>query len=337
MFSRRFDTAQVSPLRQHGDTISCGATGSRILVLAAALLAAAPAGSPPGHWSEGPPLPTARSEVAVAALGGTVYVVGGYANGSVDQPLVEAYDTAARAWRERAPLPRGMNHVGLVALDGKLYTVGGFLGQNQVAAADVNAYDPAANRWSARAPLPAKRGSVALAVLDGKIHAVGGRDSASVGTHDVYDPAADRWSAAAPLPAGEGRDHMGLLAYGGKLYAFAGRFNDFGHNTDLAEVYDPATDRWSELPRVPTARSGGAYAVYHDRLLYVGGERSGGTFTENEAFDPATRTWSALAPLPAGRHGTQAAVVGDAVYVPAGGPVNGGSRQSNTLYVFTQP
>ncbi len=310
---------------------------TRILALAAALLAAAPAGSPPGRWSEGPPLPTARSEVAVAALGGTIYVVGGYANGSVDQPLVEAYDTGARSWSRRAPLPRGLNHVGLAALGGRLYAVGGFLAQNRGAVADVNAYDPATDRWTPRAPLPAKRGSVALAVLDGKLHAVGGRDTVSVGAHDVYDPAADRWSAAAPLPAGEGRDHMGLLAYRGKLYAFGGRFDDFDHNTDLAEVYDPAADRWSELPRLPTARSGGAYAVFHDQLLYAGGERRGGTFTENEAFDPAAGTWSELAPLPAGRHGTQAAVVGDAVYVPAGGPVNGGSRQSSTLYVFTQP
>lgn len=309
----------------------------RILILAAALLAAAPAGSPPGHWSEGPPLLTARSEVSAAAVGATVYVVGGYAGGNVDQPLVEAYDTAARAWRARAPIPRGMNHIGVVALNGKLYTAGGFVAQNRDAVADAYVYDPAADRWSAIAPLPAKRGSVSLAVLDGKIHAVGGRDVTSVGEHDVYDPATDRWTSAAPLPPGEGRDHMGLLAYGGKLYAFGGRFDDFDHNTDLAEVYDPAADRWSELPRLPTARSGGAYAVYHDRLLYVGGERRGGTFTENEAFDPATQTWSELAPLPAGRHGTGAAVVGDALYLPAGGPVNGGSRQSNTLYVFSQP
>jgi hypothetical protein len=44
-----------------------------------------------------------------------------------------------------------------------------------------------------------------------------------------------------------------------------------------------------------------------------------------------------LAPLPEGRHGTGGAVVGDAFYLPAGGPVNGGSRQSDTLFVFRQP
>jgi hypothetical protein len=61
-----------------------------------------------GAWTTAPPLPTARSEVSVAALGGTVYVVGGYAAAGahpvaldstgqvdVDEPLVQAFDILA--------------------------------------------------------------------------------------------------------------------------------------------------------------------------------------------------------------------------------------------------
>jgi N-acetylneuraminic acid mutarotase len=287
-----------------------------------------------GRWLLGPPLPTPRSEVAVAATGGVLYVIGGYANGDVDQPLVEAFDPRTGRWRAGAPLPRGLNHVGVAALGGKIYAIGGFQRQNRDAVADCFAYDPPRDRWRKVAPLPTKRGSVSVAALGGKIHAVAGRDRESVTTHDVYDPATNRWTSAAPLPSGEGRDHMGLLSYGGKLYAIGGRFNDFYHNTNLAEVYDPADDRWTELPRLPTARSGGAAAVYDDRLLYIGGERAGGVFTENEAFDPQSEKWSQLAPLPSGRHGTGAAVIGDELYVPAGAPVNGGSRQSDTLLIF---
>jgi hypothetical protein len=77
--------------------------------------------------------------------------------------------------------------------------------------------------------------------------------------------------------------------------------------------------------------------VYRGQLFYIGGERGGGTFTQNEAFDPRTARWTELAPLPSGRHGTGAAVIADALYLPAGGPVTGGSEQSTTLYIYTQP
>ncbi len=82
---------------------------------------------------------------------------------------------------------------------------------------------------------------------------------------------------------------------------------------------------------MPSQRSGMAVALFHDRILAIGGERGGGTFTNNEAYDPQTNSWSVLAPLPQGRHGTGAVVIGDTLYLPAGGPVNGGSRQSDTL------
>jgi hypothetical protein len=42
-----------------------------------------------------------------------------------------------------------------------------------------------------------------------------------------------------------------------------------------------------------------------------------------------------LAPLTEGRHGAGAAVIGEALYLPAGGPVNGGSKQSDSLFIFT--
>ncbi len=315
---------------------------------AAAIACAASAQSFLGAWSTGTQLPISRSEVAVAAVGRTIFVIGGYAAAGpnptaldstgqvdVDQPLVQAFDLATGRWTTRAPLPRGLNHVGVATLDGKIYAFGGFAQQNRSAVTDANVYDPQADAWSALPPLPAALGSIAVAPLEGKLHLVGGRDVHSVPTHLVFDPATKRYTTAAPLPIG--RDHMGLVPFGGKLYAIAGRIDDFGHNTSYVDEYDPRTNRWTSRTPMPSMRSGMAVALYHDRILAIGGERAGGTFTNNEAYDPRTNEWLSLTPLPEGRHGTGAVVIDNAVYVPAGGPVNGGSRQSDTLYIFRQP
>lgn len=88
---------------------------------------------------------------------------------------------------------------------------------------------------------------------------------------------------------------------------------------------------------MPTARSGMAVATDGGKIFALGGEQSGMTdaFNNNEAYDPATNRWSVYAPLPEGRHGTGAATIVGRVYVPAGAPVPGGGRQSNSLLIFT--
>jgi N-acetylneuraminic acid mutarotase len=317
------------------------------LVAAAIVLIAAVA--LPGKWSTGPALPVARSEVAVATLGNALYVIGGYANGNIDQRLVNVYSPVmvdghglTYRWLDAAPLPRGLNHIGAVGYKGRIYTFGGFAAQNNLAIADANVYDPATGKWAPIASMPRALGSVSVAVLGDEIHLVGGRDVHSVGTHLVYDPVTNRYSPRSPLPVG--RDHMGLVAFGGKLYAIGGRIDTPAHNTPYVDIYDPQTNSWSSGAPMPTARSGMAVAFYKGKIFAIGGEQRGmaTAFTTNEAYDPTSNSWSEYAPLREGRHGTGAAVVNltpqhpdGFVYVPAGAPIPGGSRQSNTLLIFT--
>ena len=300
--------------------------------LAALVLIAASAG--PGSWSNGPSLPVARSEVAAATLGDDIYVIGGYANGDVDQDLVEVLAARGKTWRAVAPLPRGLNHVGAVGYHGKIYAFGGFSAQNNSAIADAGVYDPSKNAWSTIAPLPGPLGSVSVAVLGNEIHLAGGRDEHSVRTHLVYDPATNRYAERAPLPVG--RDHMGLAGFDGKLYAIGGRIDTPAHNTAYVDIYNSRTNAWTSGAAMPTARSGMAVAAYEGKIFAIGGEQSGmaAAFATNEAYDPMTNSWSEYAPLPQGRHGTGAVVVDGRLFVPAGAPVPGGSRQSNTLLVF---
>jgi len=77
-----------------------------------------------GHWFAQSPLPMARSEVGVTALGGRIYVVGGFTPDG-DQRATLEYDAARDSWRLRHPLPRGLNHIATAAYQGKLYAFGG--------------------------------------------------------------------------------------------------------------------------------------------------------------------------------------------------------------------
>jgi len=66
----------------------------------------------------------------------------------------------------------------------------------------------------------------------------------------------------------------------------------------------------------------------------MGGESPHGTFDNVEAYAPSSDRWTKLPALPAARHGTGAAVVGNVLFLPAGGPLPGGS-ESSTMQAFT--
>ena len=181
---------------------------------------------PAGVWTAKKPLPgTPRNEVALAAVGGKLYVVGGGIQGNA-VPVVDEYDPATDTWRPRAPMPKGLDHHrhrGARRQDRhrrRLHRLGASRrGRRRVRVRSRGRL--LARAGSAQEPA---RGSVGATVLDGKIHAVGGRgvdNTFTVGTHEVYDPATNTWTERAPMPTA--RDHLALVAIDGKLHAIGGR------------------------------------------------------------------------------------------------------------------
>ena len=79
------------------------------------------AGPGKGAWITKAGMIHSRSEVAVGEAGGKMYVLGGYADGNVAQPLNEEYEPDRDMWRERAKLPRGANHIAAVGLAAPLF------------------------------------------------------------------------------------------------------------------------------------------------------------------------------------------------------------------------
>jgi hypothetical protein len=71
-------------------------------------------------WTTGPPLPTPRSGVAAAVVGGRMVVLGGEGPDGTF-PENEAYDPAGRAWASWAGMPTARHGIGAAVVDGVLY------------------------------------------------------------------------------------------------------------------------------------------------------------------------------------------------------------------------
>lgn len=75
-------------------------------------------------WVERSRMPTARSGIAAALVGGQIYVIGGENPRGVFTQ-VEAYDPASDRWLQAAPLPQGRHGTGAVVAGGTLFLPAG--------------------------------------------------------------------------------------------------------------------------------------------------------------------------------------------------------------------
>jgi N-acetylneuraminic acid mutarotase len=265
-----------------------------------------------GAWHARAAMPTARCCAAAAAIGGKIYVVGGFADPVGNLSTLEVYNPATDTWTEKAPMPTPRAYLGAAAFDGVLYAIGG---ENTRAGytGTVEAYDPRTNTWTSKASMPTPRSMLALTVAGGELYALGG-DGASpwLRTAEAYKPATNSWRALTPMPAG--RSQPSATAVSGKVYVVGG---NYGATVRTLFAYNPQTGVWDTETPMPTARDGLAAALVDGQIYAVGG-RDGGQYTIVEAYDPATNSWSVEPPLPTGRHNLVSAVVDDTIYAIGG-------------------
>jgi len=261
------------------------------------------------RWRERARLPLPIHHPNLVALEGLIYAVGGFtATGGGAWTMsagVRIYDPARNAWRNGPDLPQPYAETVAAELGGRLHVVtgrrpAGLSNRNWSDHADTNAhivFDPAAQTWATAAPAPTARNSAAGAVLNDRLHVVGGRtvSGGNTAAHEAYNPQTDQWTRLAPLPqpeAGpEGAGGLAVAALAGALYAFGGEWFDSVGGGVYAQIwrYDPQSDAWTEVGRMPTPRHG-LGAVVRDGAIWsiAGAARAGGNDTRAlvEIFTP---------------------------------------------------
>lgn len=242
------------------------------------------------RWAGKAPLPIGLHHAGAAAVGGRLYVIGGFTQSflSVWSPVayVYAYDPAADTWTERAPMPTARGALAVAESGGKLFAIGGYDGKRNSAAVEV--YDPAANAWRSLAPLPTPRDHLAAAAVGSKIFAIAGRLDRDYGRNlsvtESYDPATNQWTRMADLPTPRSGITAGVVH--GVVYVLGGEAPEGTFRTN--EAYFPEKNRWETQSPMPTARHGLGSAVVNNRLYVLGGGPTpGGSFSNvNEVFSP---------------------------------------------------
>jgi N-acetylneuraminic acid mutarotase len=293
--------------------------------------------APTNFWANKASMPTARSHLAVGAVSGLLYAVGGELEGSVPVARVEAYNPSTNSWSTRAALPAArvaLNGTGTI--NGKLYVAGGFgiSGGTQAATKTLYVYDPSTNTWATRAPMLFTAGCGASAVIGGRLYVYSYATTCGSGgsSFQRYDPGTNTWTQLAN-PVGQ-HAYPAAGVVGGKFYLAAG-LDNFGQATGRLEVYDPATDSWTTKASMARLRTAAAGVVINGLFYVVGGwvpdGGVGAYLNEVEVYDPGTDTWYDVPGMSAPRGFLGAAVVSNKIYA-VGGRTYAGVLATNQVY-----
>jgi len=231
------------------------------------------------NWYYVTDLPQATTHAGLAVDGRDIWIAGGFL-GPHPGPVIDnvwAYDVDLNAWSPGPTLPAPRGSGGLFRIDRTLHFVGGVpadrnTDQDEHWVLDLD--NPTG--WVLYAPLPIARNHFASISFAGRGYVIGGQfghdnSPTDVDLVHVYDPQTG-WSQLASLPFPRSHCESATFPVGGSIVLAGGRSNVLGKSSlDELTAYDPASDTWSNIGKLPTKLIGPAAKVIGQELILSAG------------------------------------------------------------------
>ncbi len=252
-------------------------------------------------WSKKKEMPAGLTHLNPASDGKTIWFAGGF-KGRHPGPVTDEvwkYDIASDSWTSGPPLPEPRAGGGLEVVGRQLHYFSGYKADRQTDAGDhwsLSLDEPKV--WQREADLPDPRGHVSAAVLGGKLYALGGdhghdKTQIDVASCHRYDPATKQWSAIASLPDGRSHFESSTFIHQGRILVVGGRCNSSQPPRNVVDdilAYDPPSDKWHVVGRLPEKLLAPSAAIVSGRLVVIGGGL-------NNPRPLTAKTWVATLPV----------------------------------------
>lgn len=263
-------------------------------------------------WRRLANLPEPLTHAGQTVDGNTIYLVGGYVgdNPGPSTDHVWKYNIGSNTWSAGPALPASRGGGAVVVLNHKLHFFGGATRRQGSKSSTADQAEQfvldldGGTRWITAAPLPNPRNHLGAAVLNGKAYVLGGQHTYQEGTTsqkqvDVYNPATDSWTRAADLPHSRSHISASTFVMDGRLIVAGGSVNNGSSGASTTEVamYDPGSNKWSQLPALPSGRKTPVAGTDGTLIVVSTGGQSSATSTTWRATPRSLSASAAEQPL----------------------------------------
>ncbi len=260
-----------------------------------------------GTWRSLPPAPVALQTNLASVWTGTEMLVYGVRGLAPDRNFLHAsnalvaYNPTTRTWRRLADPTGQAEYLGRHPAF--------WTGKEMVVWPD-RAFNPVTNQWRALPKSPASGGGLVVWTGRELIGWGGGCCGDAFSDGAAYNPATNTWRKLATSPLAPSQSPLGTWT-GRELLVFVGDVGPDGKTWPAhfarAAAYNPATNTWRRIARLPSARGGASVVWDGHEALVVGGadvRQTGGPVPLAKvgyAYDPTTNRWRRLPPMESGR------------------------------------
>ncbi|XP_077410927.1 kelch-like protein 40b [Vanacampus margaritifer] len=216
-----------------------------------------------------------KNHVSLVTKENQIFVAGGLFidEQNKEDPLCSyflQYDPVNADWLGMPPLPSPRFLFGLGEAENSIFVMGGKEVKDQEKTLDsVMVYDRQSFKWGESDPLPYAVYGHATVSSNDVVYVIGGKgdDKNCLSKIYAYDTRKFEWKELAPMKTA--RSLFGATIHKNKIYVAAG-VTDAGL-TDSVEVYDIATNKWSDFQTFPQERSSLNLVSLGGLLFAVGG------------------------------------------------------------------
>ncbi len=223
-------------------------------------------------WTRKADVPVAMQNLALAAVGGKIYAIGG-------DPIRNTnyvYTPETNIWNVLSPMPTGRQHIDCGIYENKIYVIGGLDTwidpDSGIISKKNEAYDIATNTWSEKSEIPSLRNNPAIIIVDSLIYVIGGGGSetniwTNIATVECYNVKTDTWEQKNDLPYPVFKPAAVVL--NNQIFVLGGQVEE--GCTDKILIYKAETDEWEEITPLPHIKTFFGCTAIGNKIYIMGG------------------------------------------------------------------
>jgi len=249
----------------------------------------------------GPALPSAIYGHTATVLSDKRVLICGGTDGSNVTANAEIYDpTTNQITAVSAMTTPRWRHTATLLSNGKVLIAGGYTSTSVlVDLQSAELFDPAAGTFTAIANMATPRAKhTATSLPSGKVLLTGGAIPSGVTWiySELFDPATNTFTAGPQMASYRAGGHAAVALNDGTVLVLGGLDGSSNNYLATAELYNPATNTFTNVGSMQSARSLAAAVRMADGRVFVsGGVNAVGVANSVEIYTPSTQTFSTIA------------------------------------------